>query len=113
MSQQQGPNDRTFFDAPIDLGPRIEVETASLSTSGETNSVWICSGRLDGRPWNGVVKVADRGSAAIESEHAVLESLAETDLPVPRVLRFRAEPTPCLVLYAREPRHHPTRTGTP
>lgn len=68
--------------------------------AGETNDVYRCTGEFDGRPLAAYVKVAKRANSSLANERAILERLAATAIPVPRVLWYGDAPREVLVLEA-------------
>lgn len=74
--------------ADLGLPAELRIASAERNTVGETNDVFFCTGEFQGRPVSAYIKAAKRPNLNLANERSVLDRLAATDMPVPRVLWY-------------------------
>ena len=72
----------------VNLPSSLTIDSLERNTIGETNEVFFCIGAFEGRPVSAYVKVSKHPNLSLSNERAVLQILAETDVPVPAVLWY-------------------------
>jgi aminoglycoside phosphotransferase (APT) family kinase protein len=70
----------------IVLPRRLELDSAIKDARGETNDVFRCDGRLEGRPVTVWVKVGRGANIGLANEAEVLRALATSSIPAPALL---------------------------
>lgn len=84
----------------VQLPPELELLSVTRNTVGDTNDVFFCQARFQGRAVDAYVKIARHPGDCLANERAVLEALGASAVPVARVLWYASEPRAVLVLEA-------------
>ena len=84
----------------IQLPTELELLCVRRNAIGETNEVFLCQAELCGQPLEVYVKVARGEASCLPNEHAVLDALKNSPIPVPRVIWYAPSPQPVLILEA-------------
>jgi aminoglycoside phosphotransferase (APT) family kinase protein len=95
-----GDGCRMMQIADLGLPDALRITAVERNTTGETNDVFFCSGEFEGRPFSAYIKVGKGSSSSLANERAVLDRLASTAIPTPRVLWYGSAPREVLVLEA-------------
>lgn len=66
--------------------PELEVSECALNANGESNTIHRIRGRYQGTPLTAYLKRSKNLRHCLANEYAILEELASTDVPVPRVV---------------------------
>lgn len=84
----------------IDLPEALSISSAERITIGETNDVFFCKAEFETEPVSVYIKVSKGSGSSLANERAVLERLAPTAIPVPRVIWYGSSARDVLVLEA-------------
>lgn len=87
-----------LFD--VDLPRGLTIASLERNTIGETNDVFYCRGTFHGGPVSAFLKISKESNGNLSHERAILERLAASEVPVPRVLGYAATPREVLILEA-------------
>lgn len=87
-----------LFD--VDLPRELTITSLERNTIGETNDVFYCRGTFHGGPVSAFLKISRESNGNLAHERAILEQLASSEVPVPRVLGYAATPREVLILEA-------------
>jgi len=72
----------------LDLPAELKVDFLERNLIGETNDVYTCDGTFADRPISAFIKVSKHPELSLSNEREVLAALADTDLPVPRLIWY-------------------------
>lgn len=91
---------RNVLFSDLELPTDLEIDSAEPHPLGETNSVYLCRGRLRNDPVQGYLKVADRATRSLGNEGSVLDRIATSPIPAPMVIASGGGKKPFLFLTA-------------
>ncbi len=81
----------------VEVPAGLELLSVERNIAGETNDVYFCRARFEGRATAVYVKAAKRARHFLGNERAVLDALRGSAIPVPRVLWYAETPRAVLV----------------
>ena len=84
----------------VDLPSELTITSLERNTIGETNDVFYCCGTFHGGPVSAFLKISKGSNGNLAHERAILERLASSEIPVPRVLGYARTPREVLILEA-------------
>jgi aminoglycoside phosphotransferase (APT) family kinase protein len=86
--------------ADLELPDELRITAVERNTLGETNDVFSCNAEFEGQSLSAYIKLGKRTKSNLANERAVLDRLAATAIPTPRVLWYGSSPREVLVLEA-------------
>jgi aminoglycoside phosphotransferase (APT) family kinase protein len=92
------PNQLPVELVGISLPRDLVILSAERNTIGETNTVFYCRALFGGREVAAYIKVGRDSSANLKHERDIIERIASTDIPVPRLLGYSSAPRESLIL---------------
>jgi len=82
----------------IELPDEMSIISAERNTTGETNSVFYCRALFRDRQVAVYIKVAREAGGRLGHERNIIERIAPSGIPVPRILGYSPAPREALVL---------------